>query len=113
LEEQRVRVVLDLAERPPPGLGHDFHVSVSIGVWSAEDVLTVPSTALFRVGERWAVFAVSRGRARLTPVTTGPADSSRTAITAGLADGASVVVQPSDALRDGTRVKPAATPAIR
>lgn len=107
LEEQRVRVVLDLAEPPPPGLGHDFHVNVSIVVWNGENVLTIPSTALFRSGDQWAVFSLRDGRARLTPVTPGPSDSSSTAVAAGLSEAAEVVVQPSDVLRDGARAEPA------
>ena len=107
LEEQRVRVVLDLAELPPAGLGHDFHVSVSIVVWSGENVLTIPSTALFRSGSQWAVFTARDGRARLTPVTPGPSDSSRTAVSEGLSEAEEVVVQPSDVLRDGARIEPA------
>lgn len=105
LEEQRVRVLLDLAAPPPPGMGHDFHVNVSIVVWNGDDVLVIPSTALFRSGDRWAVFAVREGRVRLTAVTPGPADSSRTVVAQGLSEGDEVVVQPSDALRDGARVE--------
>jgi HlyD family secretion protein len=55
LEEQRVRAVLDLVGPPPPGLGHDFRVTVSIDIWQGQNVITVPSTALFRTGASWAV----------------------------------------------------------
>lgn len=105
LEEQRVRVVLDAAEPPPPGMGNDFHVSVSIVVWNGENVLAIPSTALFRSGDQWAVFAIRDGRARLTLTTPGPSDSARTVVADGLSEGQRVVVQPSDLVRDGTRVK--------
>lgn len=107
LEEQRVRVVLDPAESPPTGLGNDFHVSVSIVVWNGANVLAIPSTALFRAGEHWAVFAIRDGRARLTQVTPGPSDGVRTVIEEGLSEGEEVIVQPSDLIRDGTRVKAA------
>lgn len=104
VEEQRVWAVLDLVGSPPPGLGHDFRVTVSIAVWQGQQVLTVPSTALFRTGDRWAVFAVRDGRARMTVVTPGRSDGTRTAIEEGLADGDTVVIQPSDLLSDGARV---------
>lgn len=104
LEEQRVPIVLDLVSDRPPQFGHDFRVNVAIVVWTGQDVLTVPSTALFRVGEAWAVYAVSSGRAHLTRVRVGRSDEIRSVIEEGLSSGDEVVVQPSDALRDGSRV---------
>lgn len=104
LEEQRVRAALDLVEPPPPGLGHDFRVTVSIDIWQGQNVLAVPSTALFRTGDRWAVFTIRDGRAHLTLVTAGPSDRTRTVVEKGLAEGQAVVIQPSDLLSDGARV---------
>lgn len=104
LEEQRVSVVLDLVGNQPPSFGNDFHVNVYIVVWKGADVLTVPSTALFRVGDNWAVFVVRDGRARMTKVIVGRANSTRSVIQQGLDAGEDVVVQPSDALQDGSRV---------
>jgi HlyD family secretion protein len=105
LEEQRVRVVLDLTEPPPPGLAHDYRVEVAIAVWEGKDVLRVPSTALFRVGNSWAAFAMRDGRARLTNVQTGPSDATWTVVRSGLAEGETVIPQPSDAIEEGTRVE--------
>ena len=79
-------------------------MNVAIEVWKGTNVLTVPSTALFRVGDEWAVFVVRDGRARLTRVTTGRSDDARTVVEQGLAAGDVVVMQPSDALTDGARV---------
>jgi HlyD family secretion protein len=67
-------------------------------------VIRVPATALFRQGDRWAVFAVQDGRAKTTPVEIGASDGAWTAITSGLAENAIVIAQPSDAIQDGTRV---------
>lgn len=105
LEEQRVRVVLDLVEPPPEGLGHDYRVDVSITTWSGAGVLRVPSTALFRSGHRWMVFAIRDGRARSTAVDVGPSDGTWSVVERGLAEGDRVVVQPSDELREGMRVR--------
>jgi HlyD family secretion protein len=104
LEEQRVYVVLDLVEPPPPALGHDYRVDAGIVVWEAGKVLRVPSTALFRVGDRWAVFLVRNGRARRTLVDTGPSDGTWTMARAGVQAGDTVIVQPSDVIADGARV---------
>jgi HlyD family secretion protein len=104
LEEQRVSIVLDLVGEQPATFGHDFHVNVDIVVWTGDHVLTIPSTALFRVGDSWAVFAVREGRAHLTKVSAGRSDATRTVVERGLNVGEQVVVQPSDALHDGSRV---------
>jgi HlyD family secretion protein len=110
LEEQRVPIILDLVGDPPAAFGNDFHVNVAIVVWTGRDVLTIPSTALFRTGEDWAVFVVRDGRAQLQRVTVGRSDDTRSVIEQGLNAGDEIVIQPSDALRDGNRVAPLATP---
>jgi HlyD family secretion protein len=104
LEEQRVRVVADLLHRKPESLGHDYRVKVAVVRWEGKNVVRVPSTALFRDGNRWAVFAVRDGRAGLTPVEIGLSDRSRTAVASGLAPLDEVITQPSDSIEDGTRV---------
>jgi HlyD family secretion protein len=105
LEEQRVHVVLDLVDPPPPGLGHDYRVDAAVVVWEGTDVVRVPSTALFRSGDRWALFTVREGRAREAFVTVGASDGASTVATAGVSAGDDVLVQPSDAIGDGTRVR--------
>jgi HlyD family secretion protein len=104
LEEQRVRVILDLADRPPLGLGHDYRVDVAILVWEGKDVLRVPTTALFRAGKEWATFSIRDGRARFTRVVTGSSDTTLTVVSAGLGESERVIPQPSDAIKDGARV---------
>lgn len=108
LEEQRVHIVLDLVDaQPPQGLGHDYHVDVATVVWEGKDVLRVPSTALFRSGDRWSVYRVVDLRARHAFVEVGPTDGtgSATVVTSGLHEGDEVIMQPSDAIEDGTRVR--------
>jgi HlyD family secretion protein len=105
LEEQRVHVILDLSAPPPTGLGHDYRVDVAVVVSESKDVLRVPSTALFRYGERWAVFRLVDGRARRTLVDVGPTDGTSTVLSSGLDAGDEVITQPSDAIDDGTRVR--------
>jgi HlyD family secretion protein len=105
LEEQRVHVVLDLAEAPPQGLGHDYRVDAAVVIWEGKDVLRVPSTALFRTGDRWTVFVVRDGRARRTIVEAGATDGTWTVVTGDIKEGDAVIVQPSDAISDGTRVR--------
>ena len=99
LEEQRVRVILDLLNPPPRGLGHDYRVDVAITTWEGTDVLRAPSTALFRVSDKWC-----DGRARLVNLETGASDVNWTVIKRGLNQGDKVLPQPSDAISDGTAV---------
>ncbi|HMA29264.1 MAG TPA: efflux RND transporter periplasmic adaptor subunit [Thermoanaerobaculia bacterium] len=107
VEEQRVHVVGDLAS-PPAALGDGFRVEARIVVDEAKNVVRVPASALFRKGDAWAVFAVVGGRAHLKLVETGLMNRTHAEIRSGLADGASVLLHPSDRVADGARVRPRA-----
>lgn len=104
VEEQRVNVILDLDERPE-SLGDGYRVEASVHVWRGDSVLSVPSSAIFRDGEGWRLFAVADGRARLTSITVGERTGARTQVLAGLSPGDQVILFPSDELEDGTRVQ--------
>jgi HlyD family secretion protein len=104
VEEQRVNVLLDLADRPPE-LGDGYRVDAAITVWSTPRTLTVPSSALFRAGAGWAVFVVEDGRARLRSVGVGERSGARVQVLEGLEAGQPVVLFPSDELEDGVRVR--------
>ncbi len=106
LEEQRVHVVLELVDHAPPELGHDYRVEAAIVVWESKDVVRVPATALFRVGDRWALFVVDDGRARSVTVDIGSSDGTWTAVMSGITESVTVIVQPSDMIQDGTRLLP-------
>jgi len=105
VEEQRVNVIVDFDDasiaRP---LGHGYRVEVGVIVWQAADVVKVPTSALFRRGERWAAFVVERGRARLRPIEIGHRNGVAAEVLSGLSVGEQVVVHPGDALTDGSRV---------
>ena len=107
VEEQRVRVIADLTSPPDDWrrLGDGYRVEASFVVWSGEDVLTVPSSALFRRDDGWGVFVVERGRARERVVTPGHGSGLLTEVLSGLADGETVIVHPGDAIEDGVRVR--------
>jgi HlyD family secretion protein len=103
VEEQRVNVIADLLEETP-GLGDGFRVEARIRVWEAADVLVAPTSALFRSGESWAVFVVEDGVARRRQVDVGERGGTAVEIRARLSEGETVVLHPSDRLRDGARV---------
>ena len=74
-------------------------------LWQGEDVLKVPQGAAFRHGDRWAVFRVVSGKARLTPVQIGHRGETELEVLDGLAAGAMVVVHPGDRVKDGAPVE--------
>jgi HlyD family secretion protein len=104
VEEQRVNVIGDFAE-PPAGLGDGFRIEARVVVWSAADVLRVPTSALFRQGEGWAVFVVDAGRAARRAVEVGARSPLAAQVMNGLAEGERVVLHPSDRVADGARVR--------
>ncbi|MFZ5657281.1 MAG: efflux RND transporter periplasmic adaptor subunit [Pseudomonadota bacterium] len=106
IEEQRVRTIIDLIDPPQrwQRLGHDYRVIVRIVIWSRPDALTVPLGALFRNGERWAVFVDDGGRARLRMVRVGRRNSRVAEVLSGLAEGERVVLHPGDRVDEGARI---------
>jgi len=107
VEEQRVNVLLDFAEprQAWQRLGHGYRATVRIEVWRSADVLRVPIGALFRSGNRWAVFSVDEGgHARLTPVEIGRINDEFGELREGLPLDARVILHPSDKVADGVRV---------
>lgn len=106
VEEQRVNVVLDFAspETASTLLGDAYRVELRIVTWEGASVVKVPVSALVREGERWAVFEVRDGRARLVLVELGHRSAREVEVTAGVAGGAQVIVHPGDRIADGVRV---------
>jgi len=106
VEEQRVNIVVDFEDplEAWQALGDGYRVEVRVVVWEQPEVLQLPTSALFRHGEEWAVFAVEGDRARLRTVEIGRRNGLEAQVVSGLAEGARVVVHPSDTLHDGARV---------
>ncbi|TGR08217.1 HlyD family efflux transporter periplasmic adaptor subunit [Mesorhizobium sp. M4B.F.Ca.ET.190.01.1.1] len=106
IEEQRVHTTIDLTDAPAKWsvLGHDYRVIVHVTIWKADNVLTVPVGALFRLGDDWAVFAVRDGHAQATIIKVGQRDNRTAEVLSGLAAGDRVVLHPSDRVTDGVTV---------
>ncbi|HET7729545.1 MAG TPA: efflux RND transporter periplasmic adaptor subunit [Usitatibacter sp.] len=107
VEEQRVNVVLDFDDPPDalPTLGDGFRVDAHILTLRVENALVAPVGALFRDGDGWALFVVAEGRAAKRAVKVGARNPTQAWIEQGLAAGERIVVYPSDALSDGSRVR--------
>jgi HlyD family secretion protein len=110
VEEQRVNVILDLDPRFGEDeivLGDAYRVDVGIVVLEVRDAVLVPASALFRDGNRWAVYEVRDGRARRTFVDIGAQTARDAEIVSGIAAHAQVVVHPGERVVDGVRVRAA------
>ena len=105
IEEQRVNVVARFPE-PPRGLGDGYEVQASVVLWEGHDVLGVPAASLVPDGDGWGVYVVSRGRARLRPVTVGHRGTHEVEVLGGIAEGDTLVLHPDPRLADGARVSP-------
>lgn len=108
VEEQRVNVIIDIVSPRDQwaGLAHLFRVDVHVEVWSGEDVAKIPTAALFREEGHWAAFAVERGRVRLKALEIGRSNAREAELLGGLDEGATVVLHPSDRIKERVRVRP-------
>jgi len=106
IEEQRVNVVLDIVagDSNDHALGHGYKVDVRVVLWEAAEALKVPITALFRDGDRWAVFVDVGGRARLRLVDVGHMTATEAEVLGGLEEADRIVVYPGEGVGEGTRI---------
>lgn len=106
VEEQRVNVILNFADAGNAwqALGDGYRVEARIVMWESNDVLQVPTGALVRQGERWAVFAVRDGTAQETAVTIGHQNGRAAEVLSGLEPGTAVIMHPGDMLTNGVKV---------
>jgi HlyD family secretion protein len=121
VEEQRVRVVIDITSPQPAwdALGDGYRVSVRIVTLAEDKAIQVPVSAVFPMpaggtedtdgapaaAPRFAVFVADEGRARLVPVALGALNGSAAWIRSGLAPAQQVIVYPPKTVGDGVRVK--------
>lgn len=103
VEEQRVNIVADFLTKDA-NLGDNYRVDVRIIVWQADDVLKIPSSALFREREKWNVFVVEGSSARRRDVKIGHQNSSESEVSEGLSAGETVILHPPNQLADGVSV---------
>jgi HlyD family secretion protein len=106
VEEQRVWAIVDIISPREQwrNLGDAYRVEASFILWESGDALQVPAGAVFREGERWAVFVVADGLARKRIVEVGQRGGLDVQILKGLSAGERVVTHPDDALADGVAV---------
>lgn len=106
IEEQRVNVIVDFIDPRDQWarLGHGYRVDAAIEIWRADDVVQVPTGALFRHQKAWAVFRVLGDRAVRTEVEVGHNSGRVAEILSGVAPGETIVLHPSERISDGVKV---------
>lgn len=112
VEEQRVNVIIDFADPREAweALGDGYRVEVQVVIWRGEDIVKLPTSALFRQEDGWAVFTVSgteggSGKAQLVPVEIGHRNSLEAEVRSGIDEGTRIIVHPSDEVAEGIEVE--------
>ena len=107
VEEQRVLVILQLEGDPAAwaGLQPGFRVWGRVFLRRLPDAVLVPTGALVRQGDGWAVFRIDGGRARLRPVRIGALNDTAAEVVEGLEPKDRVINYPADTIKDGVKVK--------
>ncbi|UHD17646.1 efflux RND transporter periplasmic adaptor subunit [Thiocapsa bogorovii] len=106
VEEQRVPVWVEIVTPRDRWrhLGDGYRVEARFILWEGDDVVQIPTSALFRYRDRWAVFVADQGRARLRLVEVGRRSGLWTQITMGLEPDDIVVTHPGDRVHDGAHI---------
>lgn len=103
VQEQRVNVLADIAGAPDM-LADGGRVRAGIVVSDKANVLKVPASAVFPVGQGWAVYALVGNQARRIDILPGVRNAAEVEILSGLEENAIVIADPPAALTDGARV---------
>lgn len=106
VEEQRVNVILAFTDpiEKWQNLGDAFRVEAAIVVDSAENVIKIPLSALFRKNEIWSVFKVVDGTVALQQVSVGKRNDRFAEITQGIKQGEKIILHPSNTIESGVKV---------
>lgn len=104
VEEQRVNVICDF-EGATQNLEDAYHVEVQVIIWDGKNVLRVPSSAVFRSGDEWAVFVVRKDIAHQIPLKIGHQGERYWEVLGGLQIGDEVVVYPNADVKESVRVR--------
>lgn len=107
VEEQRVRVIIELLDAPErrAGLADGYRVEAQIEIDSVDGAIRVPSSALFRDGASWAAYAIRDGRAKKVRVRLGLETPELAEVLSGLTLRDRVIAYPGDEIADGVLIE--------
>lgn len=108
VEEERTEIIAEL--KPPQRatitqLGDNFHIDATVVLSKIESTLKIPIGALFKDADKWAVYKIINGKARLTHVAVDKKSFDEAMVTSGLSEGDTLILYPGDLIKDGTPVK--------
>ena len=115
VEEQRVNIIGTFTDPDPVALGDGYRIEAGIVIWSDDDVVQVPISALYRCGPDWCVFTVEEEdgsfwshpqRAVPRTITLGPRNPEAAVVESGLQPGDRVILHPSDQITANRAVTP-------
>lgn len=102
VEEQRVPI--SIAFDPPKGMGDGYELECKIILFEKPNSILIPSSALFRQDEKWAVYTVEKKKAKLRFVNVEHQSEGMSLIKDGLNEGESIILYPGDGITNGTKV---------
>lgn len=120
VEEQRVNVIADFFDSdiplgtPQTGLlGDRYRVETRTVIWSGEDVLVIPLSALFRcelgnngsLSDSWCTFVLENNQAQKREIKVSQRSNFAAVIEDGLQVGEKVILHPNEQIQSGTKVK--------
>lgn len=106
VEEQRVKVRVDFLDPVPAGhtFGDRYRVEARIVTWKGDDVLQVPTGALFRRGNQWMTYLDEQGVAKEAKVRIGKNNGVSAQVLEGLSPGQKVILHPPDVVQENVKV---------
>lgn len=112
VEEQRVNVIADFVDEEIP-LGDRYRVETRTVIWSGEDVLVIPLSALFRcqpgnnrnLSNIWCTFVVENNLAQKRQIEVSQRSNFEAAIESGLQAEERVILHPTEQIQSGTKIK--------
>lgn len=108
VEEERTEVKLIFKKIPPElknKFGDNYHVDVIFLISQEADVLSVPLGALFKSGDKWAVYVIQNGKAMIREIAISKKNDKQALVKSGLKEGEMVILFPGDKIRENTRVE--------
>ncbi len=103
VEEKRTNVIAQFVESPAP-LGDGYRLNAHVVIFSVDDVLKAPASAVFPCGGGYCVFQIDNGRARRRAIVVGHRNADAVEVLGGLTAGSLVIGYPANDVSDGVRV---------
>jgi len=103
VEEQRVNILVDPTQLPD-NLGAEYRIEAAIVTWQGNEVLTIPTSAIFQRSNGWNTFVVDGNSVEIRPIVIASRGRDYTRVLGGVEEDESVVLYPSDLISDGVSV---------